>query len=120
MNQRWQEMRQKVRAMGRPLACPLCQHRFAWRHLRRTAGTCPQCKTAIGIPFYYRAILFVASICAMGWVMYKGYQTQGAGWLLLGLPFAFAAGMLVQGALLRAFPPKLEAHAEGNTWLKLS
>jgi hypothetical protein len=52
--------------------------------------------------------------------MYKGYQAYGPGWLLMGLPFAFVAGVFVQGTILRAFPPKLEAHAEGSTWLKLS
>lgn len=119
MNQRWQEMRQKVREIGRPLICPLCQHHFAWRHFRRT-DTYPKCKTPIGIPFYYRALLAVAGWCAMGWVMYKGYQAYGPGWLLMGLPFAFVAGVFVQGAILRVFPPKLQAHAEGNTWLKLS
>jgi len=120
MNQRWQEMRQKVRAIGRPLTCPLCQHRFAWRHLRRTGRTCPHCKTPIGIPFYYRALLCVAGWCAMGWVMYKGYHAYGPGWLLIGWLFGFVAAIFVQQAVLRAFPPKLEAHAEGSTWLKLS
>jgi hypothetical protein len=70
--------------------------------------------------FYYRAILYVAYWCAGGYVMYKGYQAYGPGWLLMGLPFAFVAGVFVQGAILRAFPPQLEAYAEGNTWLKLS
>jgi hypothetical protein len=52
--------------------------------------------------------------------MYKGYQTTGPGWLLVGPPFAFAAGLFAQIALVWAFPPKLRAHAEGNIWLKLS
>jgi len=72
------------------------------------------------MPSYYRAILYIVYWCAGGWVMYKGYVTQGSAWLLVGLPVAFVAGVFVQGLVLRAFPPKLEAHAEGSTWLKLS
>jgi hypothetical protein len=52
--------------------------------------------------------------------MYKGYQNTGPGWLLLGWPFAMAFGIFAQGVILRTFPPKLEAHAEGSTWLKLT
>jgi len=51
--------------------------------------------------------------------MYRGYQTWGPNWLLLGLPFAAAAGLITQGMILRACPPKLAAHAEGNIWLNL-
>ena len=52
--------------------------------------------------------------------MYKGYQLFGPNWLWLGWPFALVAGLFVQSVTLRAFPAKLEAHADGNTWLKLS
>lgn len=52
--------------------------------------------------------------------MYRGYQLYGSGWLLAGLPFAWVVGLIVQGAVIRAIPPKLEAHAQGSTWLKLS
>jgi len=59
----------------------------------------------------------------MAWVMYEGYQRMGADgamWLLIGPPFAFVAAIAVQTLIQKAFPPKLKAHAEGNTWLKLS
>jgi hypothetical protein len=55
--------------------------------------------------------------------MYEGYQRMGANgamWLLIGPPFAFVAAIAVQTLIQKAFPPKLKAHAEGNTWLKLS
>jgi hypothetical protein len=51
--------------------------------------------------------------------MYVGYQRAVTGWLLVGLPFAGVFGILTQGIILRIFPPKLEAYAEGSTWLKL-
>jgi hypothetical protein len=53
--------------------------------------------------------------------MYAGYTgPSAAGWLLAGLPFAAIAGLAAQMFVLRAFPPNLQAHAEGNTWLKLT
>lgn len=53
--------------------------------------------------------------------MYIGYQGEAAaGWLIVGPAFAAAAGIAVQVAIQRIFPPKVEAHAEGNTWLKLT
>ncbi len=79
----------------------------------------PKMPSSLGIPFYYRAILLVASLFVMGCTMYAGYQSAGTGWLLAGLPFAFVFGILTQGIILRIFPPKLDAYAEGSTWLKL-
>jgi hypothetical protein len=115
----WLELRQRAKHLGRPLACPLCRFHFAYRHYSRAGRTCPQCETPLGFPFYYRLILFVAYLILAGWTMYRGYQTFGQGWLLLGLPFAAAAGLIAQGMILRSCPPKLAAHAEGNTWLNL-
>lgn len=118
---RWLELRQKAQTLGRPLACPLCGFRFSFRHLNRSGRACPSCKVPIGYPFWYRALLAIAYLVAAGWVMYAGYQGENPqGWLLVGLPFAFIAGIVVQGLILRIFPPKLEAHAEGDTWLKLT
>lgn len=74
----------------------------------------------LGMPFYYRVILSVVSLSAMAYVTYKGYEAYGPGWLLVGMPVAFVAGLFIQGAVIRNFPPKLQAHAEGSTWLKLS
>jgi hypothetical protein len=54
--------------------------------------------------------------------MYAGIKGGGPdanGWLLVGLPFAFIAGIAAQSIVIRVFPPKLEAYAEGSTWLKL-
>ncbi len=65
-------------------------------------------------------MLAVAGWLVMGYVMYKGYIANGSGWLLAGLPIALIGALIVQGIIIRAFPPKLEAHAEGSTWLKLS
>jgi len=61
----------------------------------------------------------IASLSAMGWVMYQGYVSFGTGWLLIGLPFAFVVGMIALLTILVTFPPKLEPHAEGNIWLNL-
>jgi len=64
-------------------------------------------------------MLGVAYLVFAGWTMYRGYQKWGPNWLLLGPPFALAAGLIAEGMILRAIPPKLAAHAEGNTWLNL-
>lgn len=116
----WLELRQKAKSVGRPLACPMCVFRFSFRHLAKAGKTCPQCHVPIGYSFWYRALLAVAGWSAMAWVMYAGYGANGTGWLLIGWPFALVVAIGVQVAIQRTFPPKLEAHAEGNTWLKLS
>lgn len=64
-------------------------------------------------------MLAVLGLSAAGWVMYAGYVHFGTGWLLLGSPFALITGLFLQAAIQQAFPPKLEANAEGDTWLKL-
>jgi len=51
--------------------------------------------------------------------MYKGYQNLGTGWLLPGLLVALLFATFAKQVILRFFPPKLEAHAEGSIWLKL-
>jgi hypothetical protein len=52
--------------------------------------------------------------------MYLGFRMYGQGWLFLGLPFAAVASLSVQAGILRNFPPKLEAYAEGDTFIKLT
>ena len=52
--------------------------------------------------------------------MYKGYVAVGPTMLLLGWPLAMAVGVLVQSAILNAFPPKLEPYAGHRIWLKLN
>jgi hypothetical protein len=50
-------------------------------------------------------------------------EQKKLGWpggLLIGFPFAISLGMSAQVATLRAFPPKLEPHAEGSILLKLT
>jgi hypothetical protein len=120
VNERWLELRQKAQAIGRPLSCPLCGFRFSFRHLGRSGKACPRCKVPIGYPFWYRVLLVAAGLLAQACVIYKGYQSYGTGWLLVGWPFAFVAGFALQIFIQRVVPPKLEAHAEGNTWLKLT
>jgi hypothetical protein len=121
MSLRWLELRQKAANIGRPLNCPLCGFRFAFRHLVRAGKACPRCKVPIGYSFSYRAVLAITGWSVMAWVMYKGYQGGGgAGWLLIGWPFALVAAIAVQIFIQRMFPPKLEPHAEGHTWLKLT
>ncbi|HXZ33494.1 MAG TPA: hypothetical protein VEH30_14535 [Terriglobales bacterium] len=71
-------------------------------------------------PLNYRVILQITYLIVAAVTMYKGYKEVGPGWLLLGLPFAVLFALLAVGVILRTFPPKLEAHAEGNTWLKLT
>jgi hypothetical protein len=65
-------------------------------------------------------ILLIASEGVLFGSVVLGYLKQGPGWLLIGWPFGLVAAFIVQGAILRAFPPKLEPHAQGNTWLKLT
>ncbi|MGA7632271.1 MAG: hypothetical protein WCB11_16025 [Terriglobales bacterium] len=74
----------------------------------------------LGFPSYYRAILFIASVGVLFGTIAYGYMKQGPGWLLIGWPFGLAAAFIVQGFILRALPPKLEPHAQGNIWLKLT
>ena len=115
------ELRQQAQRVGRPLKCPLCGFRFAFRHLRRSGKACLHCSVPLGYPCWYRVLLVIAYLCAVAYVMYTGYRGESAaGSLLVGLPFAMVGGISVQGIILRAFPPKLEAHAEGNIWLKLT
>ena len=116
------QLRQKAQSIGRPLECPVCGFRFAFRHHERAGRCCPQCKVPIGYPPWYRKLLGGIGILTALLVMYFGSPGGDAanGWLLVGWPFAFIAAVGVQGFVLRAFPPKLEAHAEGDTWLKLT
>lgn len=74
----------------------------------------------LGFPAYYRGVLFVAYEGVLFGTLAWGYMHFGPGWLLLGLPFAWAAGVAVDGFILCVFPPTLVPHAEGNTWLKLT
>jgi hypothetical protein len=112
------QLRSEMSSTERPLACPLCQYRFSFRDYARTTRTCPRCKVPIGFPFYYRAILFAAYLLVAGFVVYKGYD--GMGGLLVSLPFAALFGLLTQVAILRVFPPRLQAYAVGGTWLTLN
>ena len=104
----------------RPLACPLCQHQFGYQDYFRSAKTCPGCKAPLGMTFSYRMTLFGISMAVAGLVMYLGFRTYGQGWLLLGPFVAVFAGVSVQAGIMRNFPPKLQAYAEGATWIKLS
>jgi hypothetical protein len=66
-------------------------------------------------------LLVVVGLSAAGYVMYWGCRGENAnGWLIAGLPFAFVASIAAQVIVVRIFPPKLEPHAEGSTWLKLT
>ena len=81
----------------------------------------PHCKVPLGSPYWYRVLLVVIGLSAAGYVMYAGCRGENAnGWLIAGLPFAFVAAIAAQEIVLRIFPPKLEPHAEGGTWLKLT
>jgi hypothetical protein len=117
---RWLELRQAAARIGRPLKCPACSFKFAFRHHLWRGGQCPRCKLPLGFPAYYRAILFIASEGVSFGTIALGYIEQGTGWLLLGWPFGLAAAFIAQSIILRVFPPKLEPHAEGNIWLKLT
>jgi hypothetical protein len=74
----------------------------------------------LGFPGYYRVILFIVSEGMLFGTIAFGYSKQGPGWLLIGCPFGLAAAFITQGFILRAFPPKMESHTVGNTWLKLT
>ena len=85
-----------------------------------TSGSLSRCNVPLGFPTHYRVILFIAyEGVAFGTIAF-GYVKQGPGWLLIGWPLALIAALIVQGAILRAFPPKLRPYGEGNTWLKLT
>ena len=74
----------------------------------------------LGFPTYYRVILFIASEGVFFGTLAFGYIKQGPAWLLIGWPLGMGAAFIVQVFILRAFPPNLEPHAEGNIWLKLT
>ena len=115
------ELRQRAEKISRPLKCPLCGFRFSFRHLQAAGKACPYCTVPLGYPYWYRLLLLAAYLSAAVYVMYAGLQGENAnGWLLVGLPFAFVAGIVAQVLVLRVLPPKLEAHADGSTWLKLN
>jgi len=91
--------------------------------MQRADRVCPHCKVPLAYPYWYRVLLVAVYLCTAGYVMYAGIKGGGPdanGWLLLGLPFAFLAGIAAQALILRIFPPKLAAHAEGSIWLKLT
>ena len=111
------DIREKVRRKGRPLKCPLCQFRFAYRHLSR--GGCPKCKTPLGFSDHYRLALILVVLATWFFVLYRGYVTMGGAMLLLGWPIAFAAALIVKSVFLGLFPPKLEPYAGPSVWLKL-
>ena len=115
----WLNLQRKVKGFECPLTCPLCQFGFTYLDYFQEAQTCPRCKAPVGFLFYYRLILFIASLLVGGWTMYKGYQNLGPGWLLPGLLVALLFATFAKQVILRFFPPKLEAHAEGSIWLKL-
>jgi hypothetical protein len=64
-------------------------------------------------------IVAAVGLSVMAFTMYRGYERVGTGWLLAGLPFAFVFGMAAEVLVITILPPKLEAYAEGGTWLKL-
>ncbi len=120
VKQRWLQLRQKARNTGRPLVCPVCHFRFAYRQYDRAAKTCPNCKVPLGLPLYYRVILGIVGLSAAAWTMYWWYEGEGPNGLLYGLPFAMVFALVAQGLVSRVFPPKLEAYSESDTWLKLT
>jgi hypothetical protein len=69
----------------------------------------------LGFAVYYTVVLFIASEGVAFGSTALGYMKEGSGWL-----FGLAAGFIIQGLILRAFPPKLEPHSVGYIWLKLS
>jgi hypothetical protein len=101
-------------------SAPLCSFHFSHREHNRAGRTWPNCKVSVGIPFYYRVILASVGYFFMALVMYVGYQDMGSTWLLMGLPFALLAALIIQAAGYIILPPRLQAHTEGGTWLKLS
>jgi hypothetical protein len=69
-------------------------------------------------------MLGVAGLATWIFVIYEGVHGRpddaASGWLLVGPIVGFFPAMFVQITIQRVFPPKLQAHAEGNTWLKLN
>lgn len=110
---------QKISRTELPLACPLCQYRFNFGDYVRAERTCPSCKVPIGMPFYYRVILTTACLTVFVLILCKGYYS-GIGAFMVSLPFAGLFGFVAKVAILRVFPPKLEAYADGSVSLALS
>ena len=118
MTEHWAQAHAEMPHAEHPLACPLCQYRFSFRDYVVAVRTCPSCKVPIGLRFYYRVILTAAYLLVAGFVVYRGHD--GIGGFLVSLPFAALFGFIAQVAILRIFPPRLQAYAHGGTWLKMN
>jgi uncharacterized protein (DUF983 family) len=116
----WLESRYEAKRIGRPLRCPICDYRFAFRHWVKATRHCPHCHIPLGTSLSYRLTLAIGYLTGAAWIYYRLSFSDSPAWLLMAWPFALAFGFLIRGAILRSFPLKLQAHALGNIWLKLS
>ena len=101
-----------------PLACPLCQSPFSYRDYVGAERTCPSCKVPVGFPFYYRAILTAASLTVYVLILCKGYY-EGIGAFMVSVPLGALFALFTRVAIMRMFPPRLEAYAESSILLSL-
>ena len=71
------------------------------------------------MPMYYRVVLMCGYLLFGALAVYKGYKVVGLNWLLIVFPFAVVVGVFIVRLVIQVFPPRLQAHAEGDIWLKL-
>jgi hypothetical protein len=74
----------------------------------------------LGMSLAYRLTLATGYLCGAAWIYYRLSFSDSPAWLLMTSPFALAFGLLIRAAILNSIPPKLQAYAVGNTWLKLT
>ena len=107
-------------AAGHTLACPVCKLRFTRRHFIRTGRACPHCKTPVGYSLPYRVLLICVNLLIGAKFVYSGLIAKDFGVFLLAMLSWVVVGAIAQIIVLQTFPPKLQAYAEGQTWLKLT
>jgi hypothetical protein len=121
MNQRrqiGQIRRMQVKRMGRPLTCPLCRFTFNFRRFYKDRR-CPKCKVPVGFSWEYRVLATAGALLLMGKIVYSALLTRNFALVMLSMIIGLGASGAVLGVMSRKFPPKLQAHAEGHTWLSL-
>jgi len=118
MNQRRQAFRRIIKRRGRPLTCPLCNFKFSFRRYFK-GRCCPKCKVPVGFSLGYRVVLTSVGLVVVGKIVYTALLTRSFVGVMLSMVLGLVVALAVQAVIFRKFPPKLQAHAEGQIWLRL-